>query len=104
MAAAVPRSVLPGAEKNVSKGTKRRSVDIRPRSVIVATDEVAAFWDLVAAIQTNDLTIPPARWAVSETTGEIEPLPEIAAIELPAVTVEPLPAATGQDDVGGTDE
>jgi hypothetical protein len=104
MAAAVPRSVLPAAEESASKGTQRRSVGIRPRSVILAADEVAAFWDLVAAIQTDDPTIPPARWTVSETTGEIEPLPEIAAIELPPVTVEPLPTATGQDDVGGTDE
>ncbi len=104
MAAAVPRSVLSAAENSASKGTQRRSVEMRPRSAIVAADEVAAFWDLVAAIQTDDLTMPPARWTVSETTGEIEPLPEIAAIELPAVTVDPLPTATGEDDVGGTDE
>ena len=103
MAAAVPRSVLPAAENSVSKGTQRRSVEMRPRSAIVAAEEVAAFWDLVAAIQTDEPTVPPARWTVSETTGEIEPLPEIAAIELPAVTVDPLPMATGED-VGGTDE
>jgi hypothetical protein len=104
MAATVPDSVRPASEALPRRSALRHPLDVRSRPrVIVATDEVEAFWRLLAAVQTNDLTIPPAGWRVSETTGEIEPLPEIAAIELPAVTIEPLPMAE-EDKVGGTDE
>jgi len=73
-------------------------------SMIVAADEVDAFWRLVAAVQTDELTVPPARWAISEITGEIEPLPEIAAIDVPAVTIELLPGTESEDKVGGSDD
>jgi hypothetical protein len=104
-----PREVASRVEPTRAGGSaahRREPVAVRPaRSrVIVPADEVEAFWQLVAAVQRHDVTIPPARWPVDDVTGEIEPLPEIAVIELPAVTIEPLPQAAGEDKVGGTDE
>jgi hypothetical protein len=71
--------------------------------MVIAAEEVAAFWNLVAGVQTNELTIPPARWPVGHA-GAIEPLPEIAAIEVPAIRIERLPGTEAEDKVGGTDD
>jgi hypothetical protein len=72
--------------------------------VIFAAEEVEAFWRLAAAAQADHLTIPPERWSINSATGEIALLPEIAAIELPAVTIELLPGTVSDDKAGGTDD
>jgi hypothetical protein len=55
-------------------------------------------------VQTDAVAIPPPRWSISDATGEIELLPEIAVIEVPAVTIEPLPGNDVDEKVGGTDD
>ena len=96
-------STVASARHTTRSATTRQS----PRRTIVPADEVEAFWRLVAAVRADELTIPRPRWPISDGTGEIEPLPEITAIEIAPVSIQLLPGTEGiegEDKVGGTDD
>ena len=71
---------------------------LREPEVLIAPDQAEGLRRWMAWVR-EGRAVPPAGWpAVNDETGELLPLPEIAAIEVPAVTIDPLPGSTGGDD------
>ena len=71
---------------------------LREPEVLIAPDQAEGLRRWMTWVR-EGRAVPPAGWpAVNDETGELLPLPEIAAIEVPAVTIDPLPGSTGGDD------
>jgi hypothetical protein len=99
-------AVIDGVERKVAG---RRQPASAPRrggpEVRVDAREVVAFWRLVDEVRAEGVIVPAARWRVDEATGELPPLPEIAAIHVPALSIEPLAGAGSTSrDVGGVND
>ncbi len=88
----------PASAEGAARQAPRRA---QPRAAVISPDEIDAFWQIVAEVQVEGTPLPPQRWPIDDITGEIAGLPEIAAVHVRPVTIEPLPGAGASVDTSG---